>query len=75
MKDYGMFYSRVFDTQQNIVKTRVRRSDWNYFKKKVMELYIKILKFPGTTILCTGDRKPEEKQKLTETTMDLIQYI
>lgn len=39
-----------------------------------MELYIKILKFPGTTILCTGDRKPEEKQKLTETTMDLIQY-
>lgn len=36
-----------------------------------MELYVKILKFPGYTILATGDREPGEKQNLKQTVPDM----
>jgi hypothetical protein len=55
----------------NIGKPRVSRSDWNYLKKQLMELYVKILKFPGYTILATGDREPGEKQNLKQTVPDM----
>lgn len=48
-------------------------SDWNYLKKQLIELYVKILKFPGYTILATGDREPGEKQNLKQTIPDLMQ--
>lgn len=36
-----------------------------------MDLYVRILKFPGITILCTGDIEPGERQKLTETSPNI----
>lgn len=40
--------------------------DWNILKKQLMDFYQKCLRYPCTTILCTGSKLPGEQQGLTQ---------
>lgn len=40
--------------------------DWSILKKRLMDFYVKCLRYPCTTIFCTGSKLPGEQQGLTQ---------
>ena len=40
--------------------------DWNILKKRLMDFYQKCLRYPCTTIMCTGSKLPGEQQGLMQ---------